>query len=75
LGQSAGGSDVIWGAEDDQMFAPWGSGVKINERNILRNLPLKTLIASHSRRRGKLLSHREFKRYWIVGGHIVLILM
>ena len=57
------------------MFAHWESGVKSNEKNILRNLPLKTMIASHSRRRGKLLSHREFKRYWIVGGHIVLILI
>lgn len=52
MDQFAGGSDVILGAEDDQMFAHWESGVKSNESNILRNVPLKTMIDSHSRRRG-----------------------
>jgi hypothetical protein len=66
---------VILGAEDDQRFAHWESGAKSTERNILRKVPLQTIIASHSQERGKLLSHREFNRYLSAGGHIVLILI
>jgi hypothetical protein len=54
---------------------PLGSRAKRTERNILRNVPLQTIIASHSQERGKLLSHREFKRYLSACGHIVLILI
>ena len=63
------------GAEDDQRFAHGESGAKSTERNIVGNVPWRTIIASHSQERGKLLSHREFKRYLSAGGHIVLILI
>ena len=57
------------------MFDNWESGVERNERNIVRNVRLNALIASHSKEtKQATLRAREFKVI-LVGDHMVLILM
>ena len=57
------------------MFAHVESGVNSNESNILSKRASEDDDCPAFPETGQRPSHREFKRYWIVGGHMVLILI